>query len=247
MGNKRKLDEDLEGLTPEAKKEYRRYKARLKPMVEEIKKVPLSILVWGPSLKSNSPLAVKRREIYRALRAAGHAAYYSEKIKVDGDGKDEEGNEKLKIGGEDEEEENEKSKRDGKDEEESEEAEQQPDNRHLSLEFLEFNQARAAHLVILLVEREAIGSMGELHLFATNTALITKMYAVVPTEFEGTFSSGSVVWILDNGYGGVYWYKEIDVEKSNVFSKVILRVQARREIKYKEKIQRRPARARGAW
>lgn len=47
---------------------------------EMIACVALKILVWGPTIKSSSPVAQKRRDIRDALLAEGHVALFSESV-----------------------------------------------------------------------------------------------------------------------------------------------------------------------
>lgn len=45
-----------------------------------IARIPVAVLIWGPSPSASSPLAVTRREIQRSLRSRGHIAHFSEEL-----------------------------------------------------------------------------------------------------------------------------------------------------------------------
>jgi hypothetical protein len=67
-------------LSPEAQ----RLISRLQPLIEEsleaVNKIPVSVLLWGPGIDSDSPLATVRAELRKKLRQNGHAAFYSEEL-----------------------------------------------------------------------------------------------------------------------------------------------------------------------
>lgn len=66
------------GLTPEVQEELKRWDEDRQSLVAEIKKIPLRILVWGPSAASANLVAVKRVQIRDALLAEGFVAVFSE-------------------------------------------------------------------------------------------------------------------------------------------------------------------------
>lgn len=66
------------GLTSEAQRELERWDAERQALIADIKKIPLRILVWGPSTASNNPIAFKRMQIRDALAAEGFVAVFSE-------------------------------------------------------------------------------------------------------------------------------------------------------------------------
>ncbi|PYS77743.1 MAG: hypothetical protein DMF67_02735 [Acidobacteria bacterium] len=66
------------GLTPEARRELERWDEERRGLVAEIKRIPLRILVWGPSPASPGPVAFKRVQIRDALVAEGFLAVFSE-------------------------------------------------------------------------------------------------------------------------------------------------------------------------
>lgn len=67
-----------DGLTPEAQRELERWDAERQALIDEIKKIPLRVLVWGPGAGSTSPVAAKRVQIRDALAAEGFVAVFSE-------------------------------------------------------------------------------------------------------------------------------------------------------------------------
>lgn len=72
-------------LTLTAEKQYeqflREYNQRLRKDLE----VSLKILIWGPGIHADSPVADKRWEIREALRKKGHTAFFSEDVEEDED------------------------------------------------------------------------------------------------------------------------------------------------------------------
>jgi hypothetical protein len=66
------------GLTPEVQRELERWDEDRRALVAEIKKIPLRILVWGPSAAASNPVAAKRAQIRDALLADGFVAVFSE-------------------------------------------------------------------------------------------------------------------------------------------------------------------------
>jgi hypothetical protein len=53
---------------------------RIEQRLEEIKRTPVSILLWGPGIGSSSPLATLRLRLRQLLRENGHAAFFSEEL-----------------------------------------------------------------------------------------------------------------------------------------------------------------------
>lgn len=69
------------GLTPQAQAEWERFIAVYKGLMG--KSISLSILVWGPDPKRDTPVSRKRTEIRDALIQSGHNAMFSEHIPSD--------------------------------------------------------------------------------------------------------------------------------------------------------------------
>lgn len=55
-------------------------KPKIKDRLTEIKKLPIAVLLWGPEIIPNNPLADVRQNLCVKLREEGHAAVYSEEI-----------------------------------------------------------------------------------------------------------------------------------------------------------------------
>ncbi len=112
-----------------------------------------------------------------------------------------------------------------------------------SLEFLEYIQASAndVHLIVLLANKSALGALGELHTYGTDPDIVSKMFVIVPEAFRKSFSGKGALWILDHGYGGVYWCEEAELSSSEddtiLMNKVLWRAQARREIEFKRRMR----------
>lgn len=56
------------------------YEQRVLGLLETMKRIAFKILVWGPSLRSKSHVAEKRRDIYRKLKEARHHCWFSEEF-----------------------------------------------------------------------------------------------------------------------------------------------------------------------
>src|SRR3954468_12546141 len=69
-----------EGLTSEAKRERERFLKTYRSHLEKIKKISLSILIWGPGANNASAVFQKREEIRRRLIDLGHNAMFSEEF-----------------------------------------------------------------------------------------------------------------------------------------------------------------------
>jgi len=67
-------------LTPEASDLVAKLLSRIERRLEEVKRTPVSVLLWGPGIDSTSPLAAVRLNLRQLLRANGHAAFYSEEL-----------------------------------------------------------------------------------------------------------------------------------------------------------------------
>lgn len=79
-------DVPVRPLTPEAADLLSRIMPRIQERLAEVNRVPVSILLWGPGVNSDSPLAAVRAELRRRLREMGHAAFFSEELCDDGAG-----------------------------------------------------------------------------------------------------------------------------------------------------------------
>jgi hypothetical protein len=67
-------------LSPEATRLMSRVLPIIGAVLEEFSKVPVSVLLWGPSPDSSNPLRAVRLRLRERLRQAGHAAYLSEEL-----------------------------------------------------------------------------------------------------------------------------------------------------------------------
>lgn len=98
---------------------------------------------------------------------------------------------------------------------------------NLSEKTKEFAQARAAHLIIILLE-DAPGALAEAHDFCNHPDIASKVYVMIPQKYEGGYSARGAIKDLDDGYGGVYWYAEQDLQACNVCKHAVRRTEARR-------------------
>jgi len=177
-------------LTKEAQKERERFLSEARKQVERAKQVSLTVLVWGQSEKTNTPVSQKRVSIRDYLIAAGHNALFSEGIS------DEDCFKGL----------SEKSK--------------------------EFAQAKSAHLIIILLEGSP-GALAEAHDFCDHLDLAGKFYVMIPQTYKDGYSGKGAIKDLSDGYGGVYWYQEGEIQSCNVLNMAAKRVEARRNIMYR--------------
>lgn len=69
-----------EGLTEAARRERQRFNVACEALLKEVRKLSLSILVWGPNPQSESVIARKRNAIRDELKALGHNAMFSEEL-----------------------------------------------------------------------------------------------------------------------------------------------------------------------
>ncbi len=68
------------GLSPDAQKRHERFMAEYNESLRTVRSTVLEVLVWGPGITVESPLAEKRWQIREALRKKGHSAHFSEEI-----------------------------------------------------------------------------------------------------------------------------------------------------------------------
>jgi hypothetical protein len=172
-------------ITGEAQQEMPGLEMRMDALSMKLYEIAFKILVWGPSLRSQSAVARKRREIYQRLKQEKHKVWFSEEFRR---------------------------------------------RRGITLYMQEKTQAEQSDLIILLVEENSPGSIGEMHDFCRNAKLITKIYLLVPKSMQQSYNADSVIWTIDKGYGGVYWYEHIDIAQCHVLTAVMERVEARRSL-----------------
>ena len=67
-------------LSDEAKKLLEKMLPEYKQRLDDIKRIPVSILIWGPTPAAISPVADIRRTLRTMLRNEGHLAMFSEEI-----------------------------------------------------------------------------------------------------------------------------------------------------------------------
>jgi hypothetical protein len=103
----------------------------------------------------------------------------------------------------------------------------------VSAKTKEFAEARAAQLIIDLVEG-APGASAEAHDFCNDPNIAPNMYVMIPTKYKDGYSAQGAIMDLDNGYGGVYWYADGELESCIVLKKAVKRAEARRQIIYRQ-------------
>jgi hypothetical protein len=100
-----------------------------------------------------------------------------------------------------------------------------------SQKTLEFAQAQAADLVIILLE-DSVGALGETHDFANHPDLIEKIYLLAPNKYKQGYSGVGAIRLLEISHGGVYWYDEEEITACCMTSKAVQIAEARRELQY---------------
>ena len=98
----------------------------------------------------------------------------------------------------------------------------------------EFAQAKAADLVIILVENSP-GALAEASDFCNHPDLAPKIYVMAPDSYKTGYAGQGALQELDEGYGGVYWYQEGEVEACHLLAQASKRVKARRSMAYRHK------------
>ena len=96
----------------------------------------------------------------------------------------------------------------------------------------EFKQATAADLIIVLVEG-APGALAEVCDFCVRPDLAPKVYVMAPDSYKAGYAGQGALKELDEGYGGVYWYREEEVKACQVLTQACKRVRARRSMAYR--------------
>lgn len=83
-GTKTHIIQELpDGLTPRARKQRQSYQQKYEQRLEKmLMAVSLDVLVWGPGVRLDTPLARKRKDICSELKRIGHNAMFSEEVKV---------------------------------------------------------------------------------------------------------------------------------------------------------------------
>lgn len=93
----------------------------------------------------------------------------------------------------------------------------------------EFAQAQASQLIIILVEG-APGALAETHDFCNHPDIAPNVYVMVPKKYEEGYSAKGAIKDLSDGYGGVYWYEDEDLQTCNVCKHAVKRAEARRRM-----------------
>ncbi len=112
----------------------------------------------------------------------------------------------------------------------SEEFTQRPPD--VSLKAFELAQARSVDLIIMLVEADARGVLGEMHDFCSHKELLPKMLLFFPENMREGYSSKGLVDELEYGYRIVERYTEVDIRACNVLTKTRNWVKMRRSYEY---------------
>ena len=102
----------------------------------------------------------------------------------------------------------------------------------LSETSTEFAQANAADLIIVLLEGSP-GALAEVCDFCVRPDLAPKVYVMAPDSYKAGYAGQGALKELDEGYGGVYWYREEEVKACQVLTQACKRVRARRSIAYR--------------
>ena len=98
----------------------------------------------------------------------------------------------------------------------------------------EFAQAIKADLIIILIE-DSPGALAEACDFCNHPDLASKIYIMAPASYKAGYAGQGALKELDDGYGGVYWYRPRDVEVCHLLKQACKRVRARRSMIYRHK------------
>lgn len=91
----------------------------------------------------------------------------------------------------------------------------------------EFDQARAAHLLICLIE-DAPGASAEVYSFCNHPDIAPKIRVMCPVEYKGGYAAEGPLKELEDGWGGVRWYTPEELERSDVVTTAVNFAEARR-------------------
>ena len=108
------------------------------------------------------------------------------------------------------------------------------DDRGLSEKSKEFAQAQIADFIIILIE-DSPGALAEACDFCNHPDLAWKIYVMAPASYKAGYAGQGALKDLDEGYGGVYWYQQRDVEVCRLLTQACKRVRARQSIRYRHK------------
>lgn len=117
----------------------------------------------------------------------------------------------------------------------SEEIELAEDSVSLAEKTKEAIQAKLADIIIVFPEG-APGALAEAHDFSNYPSLASKFFILFPKEYKDGYSSKGAIKLIDEGYGGVFWYDEGDIPKCTVLGHAIRRCEARRQIAFNAKL-----------
>ena len=89
-------------------------------------------------------------------------------------------------------------------------------------------------MIIILVE-DSPGALTEASDFCNHPDLAPKIYVMAPDVYKAGYAGQGTLKELDEGYGGVYWYQQGDVEACHLLTQALKRVTARRSMAYRHK------------
>lgn len=106
----------------------------------------------------------------------------------------------------------------------------QTKDKDISAKSKEFAQARAADLILLLLE-DSTGAVAEAHDFCNDAIIAPKMFVLIPRRFKKGYSGSGALKDLEDAHGGVFWYGDKDLELCNVCSRAVRRAEALRQMR----------------
>ncbi len=74
------FEDEPDPTSHEARVATTQFEGRVQQLLEAMKRITFNILIWGPSLRSQSPVAEKRRQIHRRLKDEKHHCWFSEEF-----------------------------------------------------------------------------------------------------------------------------------------------------------------------
>lgn len=171
-------------LSPNAQKLLDRIAPKIDRELQKIKKIPVSVLIWGPNPLSDSAIAKTRVALRAELRSLGHLAVFSEEIITED---------------------------------------------AISLRMQQLAHAQQFDLIVSIPYTP--GSIGEIHDFASDSRVNSKLLVCLNSEFMGGYSNQSLMSLRSVLTYEIITYNGHE-ELSIIHNLVIEHVHRIREIKY---------------
>lgn len=107
-----------------------------------------------------------------------------------------------------------------------------PTDPDTSLKSFELTQARLVDQIVMLVDANSPGVIGEMHDFCSHKELLPKILLFFPETLKKGYAAPGIVSELEKGYRNVERYTEIDIVSCHVLTKVREWIRGRRSYEY---------------